>query len=98
MQTSGNGIVRRISLVALMLWVVAPVARGGVMTYSGSVTSTFPPAGFMGLGTFKPGFDPYSFIAVYGDIASNLTGPFFAEAVADGNFRLLSIGSLSGLS
>jgi hypothetical protein len=92
---SGKVIASRIFFVALMGLVTASAARGGVVTYSGSVNSPFVPAEFMALGTFKPGFNPFSFFAVYGDSSGNLVGPFYAQAVADGNFRPLTSGSLS---
>jgi hypothetical protein len=65
-----------------------------MVSYGGSTVQSVNP-GFEALGTFKPGFDPHSIIAVYGDRYGNLFN-FYTRMVNDGNFRPLNSGLWSG--
>jgi hypothetical protein len=83
-----------IVLCLIGLLVGATRALGAVVSYSGMVSRL---AGFGAVGTFKPGFDPYSYAFVYGDSAGNLFGDVgYSRAVADGNFRPIASGPWSG--
>jgi hypothetical protein len=75
---------------------LAPVfSTAATYAYSGSVSR--PASGFAALGTFKPGFDPYTYGRVYGDFAQNLLGSHaYSRSLADGNFRPITTGLWSG--
>jgi hypothetical protein len=62
------------------------------VVYSGSIQQKFSNSGSTALGTFKPGFDPNSIIALYGDQYGNLLS-FYTPLVRDGYFRPLSSGT-----
>ena len=85
----------RIQVAAfLLVMTIVPVfGQAATVSYSGSVT--YPYTGFEALGTFKPGFNPHSIIAVYGDPYGNLFS-FYTRIVTDGNFRPLNSGVWSG--
>ena len=83
----------QIATFIFVLWVAPGIGRAATVSYSGSVTH--PYTGFEALGTFKPGFNPHSIVAVYGDPYFNLFS-FYTRMVTDGNFRPLNSGVWSG--
>jgi hypothetical protein len=53
----------QIATLFFIMSIVPALSRAATVSYSGSVT--YPQTGFEALGTFKPGFDPHSIVAVY---------------------------------
>jgi hypothetical protein len=62
-------------------------SSAGTVYVDGDITS-LDAVGAAVVGTFKPGFNPYSYKYVYGiDPVGNMSGPNYNRAVSDGNFR-----------
>jgi len=85
----------RIQLATLffVMSIAATISSAATVSFSG--TARPPYAGFVALGTFKPGFNPSSIYAIYHDPGGNLLG-FYGPMVADGYFRPLASGPSSG--
>jgi hypothetical protein len=85
----------------LALWFACTqVASAATVNYSGVLTESPFPNGplnddFVIAGTFRPGFNVSLYNFTYGDLSGNLFPDHYARAVADGNFRPISPGTLA---
>lgn len=87
---------RRLLFVCLTLAPYSAKAVSIVNYTGGAGASGMPlPGVFATAGTFKPGFDPYSYKYVYGDAWGNMLTTNYSQAVADGNFMPIGSGAFT---
>jgi len=86
------------SLLVCVIGFVSQTASAATVQYSGKVfTANGSPivGGYVIVGTFAPGIDPFNYNCIYGDEVCNQNPGAYDSAVSDGNFFPIGAGTLT---